>query len=155
LEEQYYLLTDKKINLDQLEDIQTAYNTIKSHIHKVNPPPKPPFRKREDTIFFLYKNRIILVIIGVFIVGGFGYTIINGQIERIREANRPPADLDIMFFGNYPEEDISPLEDRILDLFPDWEDVDVALVYSPIEVNSEYDIGTMQKSRIELATTAP
>lgn len=155
LEEQYYLLTDKKINLDQLEEIQTAYNTIKSHIYKVNPPPKPPFKKRIEDFLFLYKNRIILIIIGVLIVGGFGYTIINGQIERIREANRPPADIDIMFFGNYPEEDISPLEDRILELLPTWEEVDVSLVYSPIEINSEFDIGSMQKSRIELATTTP
>lgn len=155
LEKQYYILTEKKITLDQIEDIQTAYNMIKSHINKVNPPPKPSFKTRVGDFFFHYKNHLIFGIIGALVIGGFGYTIINAQIEKAREANRPPADIDIMFFGNYPEDELTPLEDRILDRFSTWKDVDVALVYSPIEVNSEFDIGAMQKSRIELATTDP
>lgn len=155
LEEKYFQLTEKKITLDEVEDIQTAYNIIKSHINKVNPPPKDPFRKRVGEFFYHYKNHVIFGIIGAIILGTFGYSIINGQIEKAREANKPPANLNIMVFGDYPDEELTVLEDRILERFTSWDDVDIKLVYSPIETNSEFDIGAIQKSRIELATSQP
>src|SRR5690625_1477733 len=155
LEEQYFLLTDKKITLDELEDIQDAYNVVKAHINEVNPPPKDPFKKRVGDFLFHYKNHLILGIIGVLIVGSFGYSINNGQIEKAREANKPPADLNIMLFGNYPDEEPTTLENNILEKFTTWDDVNVQLVYSPTDVGSEFDIGSLQKSRIELATSEP
>lgn len=152
LEEQYFLLTDKKITLDEVDDIQTAYNIIKAHINEVNPPPKDPFKKRVGDFFFHYKNHLIFGIIGALIIGSFGYSFISGQIEKAKET---PADLNIMLFGNYPDEELTTLEDKILERFTTWENVDIQLVYSPIEVNSEFDIGSMQKSRVELATSEP
>ena len=155
LEEQYYLLTEKKITPDKLENVQTAYNIVKEHIYEVNPPPKDPLGKRIGEFFFHYKNHLIFGIIGAIIIGTLGYSFINGQIEKAREANKPPANLNIMFFGDYPEEELTPLQDRILDKFTTWDDVGLQLVYSPIEINSEFDIGSLQKSRVELATSEP
>ena len=155
LEEQYYLLTEKKITPDELENVQTAYNIVKEHIYEVNPPPKDPLGKRIGEFFYHYKNHLIFGFIGALIIGSLGYSFINGQIEKAREANKPPANLNIMFFGDYPEEELTPLQDRILDKFTTWDDVGLQLVYSPIEINSEFDIGSLQKSRVELATSEP
>lgn len=155
LEEQYYLLTEKRITPEELEDIQTSYNMVKAHIHEVNPPPKDPLKKRIGEFFYHYKNHLIFGIIGALIIGSFGYSFINGQIEKAREANKPPADLNIMFFGDYPDEELTSLENKILERFTSWEDVNIQLVYSPIEVSSEFDIGSLQKSRVELATSEP
>src|SRR5699024_6311938 len=155
LEEQYYLLTEKKITLDELEDIQHAYNIVKTHINEVNPPAKDPLKKRVEEFFYHYKTHLILGIIGVIIIGSLGYSLINGQIEKAKEANKPPANLNIMLFGDYPDEELTQLEQNILNQFPTWDNVDVQLVYSPIEINSEFDIGSLQKSRLELATSEP
>lgn len=155
LEEQYYLLTEKRISREELEDIQTAYNIVKAHIYEVNPPPKDPFKKRIGEFFYHYRTHLIFGILGAIIIGSLGYSLISGQIEKIREANKPPADLNMMFFGDYPDDELTSLEDRILGEFPDWDEVDIQNVYSPIEVSSEFDIGSIQKSRIELATSEP
>lgn len=155
LEEQYFLLTETKATMEQLEDIQIAYNIIKSHLNKINPPPKEPFKKRLGEFFYHYKTHLIFGIIGALIIGSFGYSFVNGQIEKAREANKPPAALNVMLFGNYPDEDLTLLKDRILEKFTAWNDVDIQLVYSPIETNSEMDMGAIQKSRIELATSEP
>src|SRR5690625_3456952 len=155
LEEQYYLLTEKKITPDELENVQTAYNIVKVHIDEVNSPPNDPLRKRIGEFFFHYQHHLIFAIICAIIVCTLGYSFINGQIEKASEANKPPAKLYIMFFGDYPEEELTPLEDRILDRMTSWDDVDIQLVYSPIEINSEFDIGSLQKSRVELATSEP
>ncbi len=155
LEKQYFLLTDKKISLDELEDIQSAYNIVKAHINDANPPPKDPLKTRVGEFFYHYKNHLIFGIIGALIIGSFAYSFINGQIEKAREANKPPANLNIMLFGDYPDEEMTALENNILERFTNWDDVNIQLVYSPIEVNSEFDIGSIQKSRIELATSEP
>src|SRR5690625_2696506 len=155
LEEQYYLLTEKRITPEELEDIQTSYNMVKAHIHEVNPPPKDPLKKRIGEFFYHYKNHLIFGLIGALIIGSFGYTFINGQIEKAREANKPPPALHIMFFGDYQDEELTLLEDRILDKFATWEDVDIELVYSTIEASSQFDIGATQLSRVKLATTEP
>lgn len=155
LEEQYFRLTEKKISLNELDNIQNAYNVVKTHINKVNPPPKDPFKKRVGEFFYHYKTHLIFGVIGALIIGSFAYSFINGQIEKAKEANKPPADLNIMLFGNYPEEDLSTLEKNILDIFPSWHDVNAQLVFSPVDISSEFDIGSLQKSRIELATSEP
>jgi hypothetical protein len=155
LEERYHLLTETKATINQLDDIQTAYNLIRTHISKNTPKPKDPLKKRIGNFFYHYRAHLIFGIIGAIIIGTFSYSFINGQIDKRREANKPPADLKILLFGTYPEEDLTPLETRILDKFTNWKDVDIEFVYSPVELNSELDLGAMQASRIKLATTEP
>lgn len=155
LNERYFDLTEKKLPVDQLENIQDAYNTIKNHIEETTPKPKLSFGEKVGEFFFHYKTHLIIGLVVIAIVGSLGYSLINGQIERRKEANRPPADLEVILFGDYMEEDLSPLEDNMRDLFPEWERIDLQLLYVPTDVNSEMDMGVAQKNQVTIATEKP
>lgn len=155
LNERYYALTETKLPVDQLKEIQDAYNMIKSHIEEETPKPELSFWEKVGDFFFHYKTHLFASIIIAAIVGSLGYTVIHGQIEKRKEANRPPADLEVMLFGDYMEEDLSPLEDHMLDLFPEWERIELQLLYVPTEFNSEMDMASAQKNQVTLATEKP
>src|SRR5690625_746392 len=58
-----------------------------------------------------------------------------------------------MFFGNVPallEEE--PLEQYKLELFPDWERVNVMVAYGPKEFKSDLDVAFLQRSVTMLQT---
>lgn len=155
LNERYYVLTETKLPVDQLKEIQDAYNIIKSHIEEQTPKPKLSFGEKVGDFFFHYKTHLLAGIIIAAIVGSLGYTLIHGQIEKRKEANRPPADLEVMLLGDYMEEDLSPLENNIQHLFPEWERIDLQLLYVPTDFNSELDMATAQKNQVTLATEKP
>src|SRR5699024_3090156 len=43
----------------------------------------------------------------------------------------------------------------MLDLFPEWERIELQLLYVPTEFNSEMDMATAQKNQVTLATEKP
>lgn len=155
LNEQYHTLTETKLKIEHLQEIQTAYNLILAHIYETNPKPKSSFRENLGHFFHYYKFHLIFGILTIFLIGSFANSLIQGQIEKKKEASKPPANIEIMFFGNYQEEDFSSLENRIQKFFPQWERIKLELVYAPIEIDSDLNIGEMQTSRVKLATAKP
>jgi len=151
LNEQYFALTETATGKVHLEDIQSAYNLIRAHIYETNPEPKSSFQERLEHFYHYYKFHLIFGVLAVLLIG----SLVQGQIEKKLESNKPPADIEIMFFGNYQEEDLAPLENRIQSIFPKWERIKLELVYAPIEINEELDIGEMQTSRVKLVTAKP
>lgn len=117
---------------------------------------KESLRKTLDNFFYHYKFHVIFGLFLLIVVGSIVHTIIEGQIERVREANRPPADLEMLILGDYRlEDDLSSLEEKIKQQFPDWETVDIEMEYSPSEPRSPEDIAAMQKSIVILQTSEP
>lgn len=155
LNDQYHTLIDTETRIDRVEDIQSAYNLILAHVYKTNPGPKSSFREKLDHFFHYYKFHVVFGVLAVLLIGSLTNSLIQGQIDKKKEANKPPADLEIMFFGSYQEDDLSSLENKIQGISPEWEHVNLELVYAPIEVNSELDIGEMQTSRVKLVTAKP
>ena len=156
--ERYLTLTETKATIAQLDDIQTAYNIIKQHITEMRPKEKETFRSRVSHFFYHYKAHLIFGIIGAFIIGSLLYSIIGSQMEKRAEAKRPPAEVEMMLFGNYHQDDLSPLTDRIQALFPDWDRIEVDLEYTPAgsdDPNSEMGMAAVQKSQVTLATARP
>lgn len=154
LEAHYLDLTEERTSNERLEQVQTAYNIIREHINKINPPPKKTALQKTSDFVSFYKLQIVLGLIGVIIVGSIAVTFIKGQQEKRYEAANP-ADLYIVFFGGFVDEDLAPLESKIKDLFPEWDKIKLHIEYAPGGSGSEMDIGTAQKSQIFLATEKP
>src|SRR5690625_6438859 len=104
LNERYYALTETKIPVDQLKEIQDAYNMIKGHIEEETPKPELSYWERVGDFFFHYKTHLSAGIIIAAIVGSLGYTKIHGQIEKRKDENRPPAELEVKLFDDKMEE---------------------------------------------------
>lgn len=157
LEKKYYELTDStRIPRDELEDIQNAYNIIRDHIEATTPPPKVPFKEKVSDFLYHYRLHLIGGSIVLIILGTLGYSIITAQIERIRDTKLDPPALEIMFYGDYYfDADLEPIENRILEMFPDWNRIKTELVYAPVEMNTEMDIAALQRSAVMLATERP
>lgn len=155
LNDQYHTLIETEARIDHVEDIQSAYNLVLAHVNETNPEPKSSFRVKLGHFFHYYKFHVIFGVLAVLLIGSLTNSLIQGQIDKKKEANKPPTNIEIMFFGNYQEEDLSSLENKIQQISPDWERIKLELVYAPIEVNSELDIGAMQTSRVKLVTAKP
>lgn len=156
LRDKYYALTEERLPRNELEDIQNAYNVIRDHIKASTPEPEESFKNKLNNFFYHYKlhliGGIILTIIGGFLI----YSIIDAQIENYRESKLPPPEIEMMLFGDFFEQtDLTPMEEKIYNMFPDWERVKIELVYSPIDFETEYDIAAKQKSMALLAIEKP
>lgn len=116
---------------------------------------KEPFKKKVENYFYHYKYHTIIGIALLFFVISFGYTLVKGQIERVQEANRPPADVEILLFGNYHLIVEKPIvEDELTELFPGW-DIRLNAEYAPPEPKTHEDIGAQQRSMVVIATERP
>jgi hypothetical protein len=51
--------------------------------------------------------------------------------------------------------DLSPMEQQIYSLMPEWQRVKLDYVYAPLEARDQFDIGMQQRSMIVLATERP
>lgn len=157
LTKKYYELTDStRIPPDELEAIQNAYNIIRDHIEATTPPPEIPFKEKVSDFLYHYRMHLIGGAIALILLGSLAYSIITTQIDRYRESKLDPPAIEIMFYGHYYfDADLEPIENRILDLFPEWSRIKTELVYAPSDVNTEMDIAALQRSAVMLATERP
>jgi hypothetical protein len=81
--------------------------------------------------------------------------LINGFIEKRREAALPPPDLEIMLYGNYNGADEVGMEKELLKKYTNWKRVHVLLNYYPSEMSGIADPAYVQKSIVLLATEHP
>lgn len=149
-----YLLRveSRQAHLDQINE---AYRIIYNHLLKPDDQAKKSFRKKVDNFFYHYKNLVIFGGLTLILVISLLYTLVDSQIEKRKEANLPPPSLEIMIFGDYVDEDLSLLNQRIIDLFPAWESVKSEIIYAPSEADSQMDMAALQKSVVIMATETP
>lgn len=117
--------------------------------------PKESFRKRLDNFLYHYKYHVIAGFLIILLASSLIYTIIEGQIEKMKEAKKPEADIEIMLFGDYKDDDLSPFKKKVKEMFPDWRQIDIELVYAPDNAYSQVDMAAMQKNQITMAEAKP
>lgn len=155
LEKKYDILLRRESDQARLDKIHEAYRIIYDHLLSPNEETEKTFKKKVENFFFHYKAHVIFGTLALIIFVSFAYTLIDGQIEKKRLANLPPPQLEVMMFGEYSDEDLSVVEERTLELLPDWDNVTFEIVYAPGETSSEFDIGALQKSVVIMATERP
>ncbi|SDZ57995.1 hypothetical protein SAMN05421736_1193 [Evansella caseinilytica] len=145
-----------------IKEISEAYNLIRIHVEQQeeekkfpDKKAKSPRREKIEHFFYYYKFHLLGAILLLVIVGAIVNGIIDNRREQAHLAALPPADIDIMLFGEYYTEDIGPLKEALGEVFPDWERIEVELVYAPTEARSEMDMAALQKNQITLATERP
>lgn len=155
LDKRYDQLLRVESRQDHLDQINEAYRIIYSHLLKSDDSSNRSFRKKAENFFYHYKNIVIFGGILLILFGSLLYTLIDSQIEKRKEANLPPASLEVMFFGDYVDEDLALFDQKILDLFPAWDSVNSEIIYAPSDANSQMDMAAMQKSVVIMATETP
>ncbi|ADU30539.1 hypothetical protein [Evansella cellulosilytica] len=167
VEEQFFILikshkTQLETNVDSqnlinIDEVNEAYGTIKEYFEKLekekrqqDAPQKSAFRKKLEHILYYYKFHIIA---GIFILVVTVVITLSTIEQRQQQAiidSLPPADLTINIYGQFRNIEKDTLEDNILTMFPEWERVEIKVTTSPIEINSQFDVGEQQISVIEL-----
>ncbi|MCC3375506.1 J domain-containing protein [Cohnella sp. REN36] len=110
-----------------------------------------------DHFLHYYKFHIIGAIILLIAIGYGIKSYVDHRHEQAELAKLPPANLAVMFYGNYfygdgLSPDTKPLAEDILKEFPDWQRVLAELTYVPSDTKSEQDIALLQKSMLVLMT---
>jgi hypothetical protein len=147
---------DAKVEID-IDEINKAYKTIQITLQVKESGSTPnhrrlnyPFLEKADHFFHYYK---IHMIVGVVLLVAFAY-MINAIIDDRREqdylASLPPADVNILLFGEFYNSDLDALEENILGIFPEWERVNVEMTYASGESRNSYDVARQQASTIKL-----
>jgi hypothetical protein len=108
-----------------------------------------------DHFFHYYKFHILIGIVVLALIGYGMKSYADHRAEQERLAKLPPADVSVMFFGNYLYgegfgSDTEPLANDILKQFPDWKRVVANLTYVPSDMKSEQDMALLQKSMLVL-----
>jgi hypothetical protein len=125
-EQQYYSATHRKWKLDKLD-----------HFWQFN------------------KFRIISIVLILAVVAYGVGTFLDKRAERIALSKLPPADIEIMFYGDYYSEDIPKLEQVLLEQMPDWKRVVITITQVPNDFTSPYAVSLQQKAVIMLMTVKP
>ncbi|MEX2415737.1 MAG: hypothetical protein WD424_06305 [Paenibacillaceae bacterium] len=101
------------------------------------------------------KFRIIsaLLVLAVILYGINTY--LDKRAERIALSKLPPADIEIMFYGDFYTEDIKKLEQALLEQMPDWKRVIFTLTQIPSNPSDPYAVALQQKAVISLLTEKP
>lgn len=123
--------------------------------NKKQDPTRETVSKRMENFLYHYKYHTIFSVFLLLLISSLGYTIIEKQIAKSNAADQLPADIDIMFFGSYQEENLSPLKHEIQHIFPNWESIHINLVQTPKEVNSAEDMANFQKGQIAIEANKP
>jgi hypothetical protein len=125
-EQQYYSATHRKWKLDKLD-----------HFWQYN------------------KFRIISAVLILAVIFYGINTYLDKRAERIALSKLPPADIEIMFYGDYYTEDIPKLEQALLDQMPEWKRVIITVTQVPSDPTNPYSISLQQKAVIMLMTEKP
>lgn len=94
---------------------------------------------------------IILVIIIIFSVKGY----MDQRAEKIRLANLPPANVEVVFFGEYNMYYEPPIDEILLEQFPDWQRIETDIVFVPLDPRDEFEMAMLQRSVITLMSEKP
>lgn len=154
LQARYLHLTERRTYGKHLDDIQVAYNVIKEQLEKLNPPPQKTFKEKAFDFVYVYKIQLLIGLFALIVVASLSYTLINGISGQRFEANHPD-DIHIAFFGDFDEEDLDPLQNKLEAMFPEWDKIKVEIVYAPGAPGTDMDMVLSQKSQAYLATTKP
>ncbi|MFA9557143.1 hypothetical protein ACERII_07565 [Evansella sp. AB-rgal1] len=151
--------TKEAIDLNKIND---AYNTIKQHFQEqkdlANPSknkPKHPIIEKIDHFFYHYKLHFFGALFVIIFVGSLLHAFITNKIEENRLANLPPADIEIIIYGDYFIEDITRIEEKLEATFPQWEDIRMDFLHGPIELRSEMDMASLQANQVRLMNENP
>jgi hypothetical protein len=136
----------------ELEEINEAYRTIRVHFEDQKRPAssaKNTKWEKVDHFLHYYKWHMIIALVTIILITSLIKSIVD---HRIEQANLPPVDVHVMLYGDLNSDDLTPLEENMTAMFPEWEYIDVELAYFPQEVTSEFDLGMQQRSVVTLAT---
>lgn len=138
-----------------MTDINQAYKTIQDHFKEREESSGPdrlghPFWKKVDHFFYYYKFHMILCLILLFTLMYLIQSTGNNDRGQAEGGDFPPADVNILFFGDYAKLDPSALEKSVLAEFPEWKSVNIELTYVPDETKNAYDAAVQQKSVLTL-----
>lgn len=150
-------LIKKEQSFTTLEEVKKAYQVVYTHLTNQAPifnHSQPP-KARLANFFYHYKYHVIFTIIALILAGSFLYTIIGNKIDRAKDAKQPPVALELMLFGDYEEEDFTALEQKLLNMFPEWDSISTILVYSPTEVDTEEKMAAVQKNQVIIQQEEP
>jgi PHD/YefM family antitoxin component YafN of YafNO toxin-antitoxin module len=101
------------------------------------------------------KFRIISAVIILAVIFYGINTFMDKRAERIALSKLPPADIEIMFYGDYYTEDIPKLEKALLEQMPEWKRVIITVTQVPSDPSNPYAISLQQKAVIMLMTQKP
>ncbi len=149
VDQKYFLWIKKSENAD-FEQINQAYKLIHSHLRQQSAtmPSKGPLRDKADHFFYYYKFHLLIGVIAIAVIISIAHTV----VEKVKEANRPPAQVNVMLYGESQGVDTDQLEKNILSSMPEWQRVDVTETFVPVESGGPYDMAIVQKSVVILAT---
>jgi len=120
---------------------------------------RPRWVEKTEHFWEYYKLHTIGAIILIVIIGSIVQGVIQNQREKAIEASLPPIDVTITLFGEFrmfaQDPDLSPMEQQIYSLMPEWQRVKLDYVYAPLEARDQFDIAMQQRSMIVLATERP
>lgn len=148
----------RSINYIDIDRITEAYQLIKNQPELKNTSHKESIKDIKANIthfFYYYKYHTIGVIILFYIFGVLVYNFTDHRIEQSRLANLPTPDIEILMLGEFHTDNISPIEDSINREFPEWENVQITVEYSPSETKSESDYVSMESLQITLYDKEP
>ncbi len=152
--------TTPQENLD-FDTINKAYRFIQTHYLQQEQQQHPtkqmsPLREKADHFIHYYKFHVAAAIAIIIFLSFLVSSVVENRREAAELAKLPPADLEMMVFGVFAmPEDLSQVEQNVLQLFPDWQRVALEFVYSPVELRNEADIAYQQKSVIMLMESHP
>ncbi|MBO2943661.1 J domain-containing protein [Paenibacillus sp. F411] len=116
--------------------------------------------EKTEHFFRYYRYHVLgaLALLGlaIYIV----ISIVNYRAEQERLAQLPPVDLSIMLLGTYMMPDggteTEPLEQAILEQFPEWKRVEVNMTYvPPLNSSNPSDAALLQKALLMISSERP
>lgn len=149
--------TIEQINSDQTNE---AYTVLRAYLlNETNDENeigwKKSFKKNFQHYFHYYKYHALALFIVIILV----VSLINSTVDSINKktelAKQPPVALTVTLFGEYINEDLTPLHNNVAAMFSEWNRINVDLLYSPTETNSQQDMGSTIKNQAILSNSSP
>ncbi|AZK47867.1 molecular chaperone DnaJ [Paenibacillus lentus] len=108
-----------------------------------------------DDFFRIYRTRVIIGIIAIIVLIFGINAFVDYRAEQKRIAALPPLDLSVLIIGNFAVDEMNngeeALKQAILAQFPEWNRVDLQIVYVPEQGEMVY----RQKAMAVIATEKP
>jgi len=163
-ENRYFLLLKKSKRNGQLDTsaISKAYTIIVENertkdITKYEETHYAGSKSRQafDQFWTNYKLHVIVsaVLLILIIVGINSY--LDKRAEKIALSKLPPADIEVMFVGEFFTPEDYDLGQSMLAYFPDWQRIKTFISYNPETPQDQFDIYSSQKNLINLMTEKP
>lgn len=154
LKEQDSLSDDSESSRLTVNKLNEAYEVIMG-IEKTDPKVKFGWNKESLGHFFhYYKIHVIVAVVLLALAGYLVKEYMDNQRLKAELALLPDPDVQVLFVGNFMTDDdgVPEIEQRILDMFPEWERVTVDFIYRPLSSQDMMDAVLLQKSVVDLMT---